>query len=331
METSHSVDQSAARLTAADIMSSELQSIVDQIDSIKKRSAELLKQISVYEKRQHHVIAALEESAKIVEKINYQCNCRIEVLQANTQATVAPQRAQIAELELEITRMKNELSAPAAKPINPDPESGQLPSGQQPLIKPEIELSASASLPADETRPGTDASHDNIIPRPADTSNKENFIDLDVSLNMFHLHSMGASKPERPNHNRLVKARVEVPEGKLDVVYGQVLAAVTAALLRYDQVVLNEVYPFSLLDPCDDNVAGYFFNLVEDTVAILDLGLVEISLWEDQIRIRQVKTRNKKIDDLLKGEDLVQDLRDSFIFESQDSGNILFNIFKRRN
>lgn len=143
---------------------------------------------------------------------------------------------------------------------------------------------------------------------------------LDAFLDTRHFHFVDPWNKQVHGHRWQVKVQVEAPEGPAqEIGYSSVLAAVTATLMRYDKVLLNEVFPFDHIDPSHENIAGYFFNCLEDTVAIKGLSLVEVSLWEKQTLVLQVHERNEDIDILLRGEDILKQMRDSLFHE--DSGN----------
>ncbi len=135
-------------------------------------------------------------------------------------------------------------------------------------------------------------------------------MDLDVFIDSRHSQSFGAVTVPVHKHRWQVRIIVEEPgEDHAVVRYSKVLSAVTVALQRYDGVILNDVFPFNIIEPTHGNVAMYFFNSLEDTLAIMDLKLVEISLWEDQDLVKQVKRRSHKLDEALRGEDILTNMR----------------------
>jgi len=85
---------------------------------------------------------------------------------------------------------------------------------------------------------------------------------------------------------------------------------VKSTLQPFDGVILNEVYPFYVIEPTHDNIAMYFFNILEDTLSMMDLKLVEMSIWEDQDLVKQITQRNTNLGELLRGEDILMNMRD---------------------
>lgn|GEM_PF-772123 len=134
---------------------------------------------------------------------------------------------------------------------------------------------------------------------------------LDVFVDIRYIAATGEKTGQMQRHSWQVKILVEVPvDSQRFVGYGKVSAAVTSTLLRFDDVVLNDVYPFGIISSSPENIAMYFFNCLQDTVSLLDLRLKEISIWENQALVMEVNQRNMEIDDQLqKGDDILHDIR----------------------
>ena len=164
----------------------------------------------------------------------------------------------------------------------------------------------------------------------------ESIMHLDAFVDARRYETIDASNQLIHNHRWQVRVEVEVPMDNHEFVgYGKVSSAVTSTLLRYDDVVLNDVFPFNLIEPRPENVARYFYNCLEDTLTLIDLHLNQISLWENQTLIKQVQTRNTQFDDLLRGEDILKDIRETLSAREQEQPDISFkemlgNIFKTR-
>jgi 6-pyruvoyl-tetrahydropterin synthase len=139
----------------------------------------------------------------------------------------------------------------------------------------------------------------------------ESKIHLDVFVDARYFASDGVQIGQIQKHSWQVKIKVEVPSDNHEFAgYGKASAAVTSTLQRFDNIVLNEVYPFDIIEPNTENIAMYFYNCLQDTVSMMDLILEEISLWEKQTLIMQVNSRNKEFDDILqRGDDILQDIR----------------------
>ena len=158
---------------------------------------------------------------------------------------------------------------------------------------------------------------------------------LDVFLDARHFHFVDPWNKQEHQHRWQVKVQVEVPRHE-EVAYSQLLSAVTSALSRYDDVLLNEVFPFDHVDPSHENVAGYFFNCLEDMVAAKGLRLIEVGLWEKQNLVLQVHARHEEIDAQLRGENDLNQIRESLYHESAADSETSFRkmlgmMFKNRN
>jgi len=139
----------------------------------------------------------------------------------------------------------------------------------------------------------------------------ESNMNLDVFVDTRYLVTTGEKTGQMQKHSWQVKIDVEVPTDTREFVgYGKVSSAVTSTLLRYDDIVLNDVYPFGIITPNTENIAMYFYNCLQDAVTLMDLRLKEVSIWENQVLIMQVNRRNNSFDDQLqKGDDILQDIR----------------------
>ena len=158
---------------------------------------------------------------------------------------------------------------------------------------------------------------------------------LDVFLDARHFHFVDPWNKQEHQHRWQVKVQVEVPRHE-EVAYSQLLSAVTSTLSRYDNVLLNEVFPFDHVDPSHENVAGYFFNCLEDMVAAKGLRLIEVGLWEKQNLVLQVHARHEEIDAQLRGENDLNQIRESLYHESAADSETSFRkmlgmMFKNRN
>ncbi|NLN87448.1 MAG: hypothetical protein GX133_07575 [Syntrophomonadaceae bacterium] len=146
---------------------------------------------------------------------------------------------------------------------------------------------------------------------------------LDVFLDTRHFHFVDPWNKQDHRHRWQVKVQVEVPATE-EIAYSQLLSAVNSTLLKYDNVSLNDVFPFDNIDPSHENIAGYFFNCLEDMVAAKSLRLVEVSLWEKQNLVQQVHGRNAEIDTLLRGEGDLEQIRDALFPETSASSESSF-------
>jgi len=114
------------------------------------------------------------------------------------------------------------------------------------------------------------------------------------------------------HHALQVTVDVEVPEDNYAVRYTKVNSDIVSALLRYDNVVLNDVYPFDFIDPNPQSIATYFFNYLEDTLSLMDLKLKSVTILEIPDLTIQVSARSTVLDNMLhKDTDEFESLRAS--------------------
>lgn len=114
------------------------------------------------------------------------------------------------------------------------------------------------------------------------------------------------------HHALQVTVDVEVPEDNYAVRYTKVNSDIVSALLRYDNVVLNDVYPFDFIDPNPQSIATYFFNYLEDTLSLMDLKLQSVTILEIPDLTIQVSARSTVLDNMLhKDTDEFESLRAS--------------------
>lgn len=136
-------------------------------------------------------------------------------------------------------------------------------------------------------------------------------MELDVFIDSRHCQSFGNITVPVHKHRWQVRLLVEDAgeESRGVVRYSKVQAAVTSALHPFDGVILNEVYPFDIIEPTHDNIAMYFFNTLEDTLAMMDLRLVEMNMWEENELIKRITERNPRLGEILRGEDILMAMR----------------------
>lgn len=131
-------------------------------------------------------------------------------------------------------------------------------------------------------------------------------MELDIFIDSRHTQSFGTISVPLHKHRWQVRVTVQEPGQDHTVVRSnKVLSAVTSTLQPFDGVILNDVYPFTIIEPTHDNIAMYFYNCLEDALAMMNLKLIEMSLWEDQDLIKQITQRNTKFGALLRGEDIL--------------------------
>jgi len=140
------------------------------------------------------------------------------------------------------------------------------------------------------------------------------------------------------HHALYVAAEVFVPASNYSVRYTKVSADIVATLMRYDNVILNDVYPFDIIEPNLTNIAKYFFNCVQDVLALMDLGLQSLTIHELPDFRLDITSRSRDIDrQMHTNEDMLQDIRrdlpDQIHVEPEPSGYLksrLTQILKKR-
>ncbi|MCX5779926.1 MAG: 6-carboxytetrahydropterin synthase, partial [Firmicutes bacterium] len=183
-----------------------------------------------------------------------------------------------------------------------------------PQVIPELQTEAA---PSTETKRELSLRepHDLGIPSDGleinDTEPDEPDMRFEAFVDGRHFETVAGQMSPIHDHCWQVKIAVEVPTNNPNYAsYGKVFKAINSTLTRYEDVLLNEVFPFELIEPSLENVAMYFFNCLDDTLCLMDLIIKEITVWENSDSCLKVNSRNRSIDALLyKGEDLLEDIR----------------------
>ncbi len=360
-------------------MSAELQDILARVEVVLNKSSDLTEQISIRENRQRYLDEALEESRKLAAAISHDAEERIQAVEARTQRIVAPQKAQIAELEMRIAELRRETGAdltipdletaliesipepqvfsPAhivSMPIHIEPvKSIYVPEMQMEtafsvdgtaaldviaavFAVPAVEEELNPDLPEpvqileqsqdEETglEPPTDlaldGSADNIGSKPVTAKDEigstTEIMCLETDITIQHHSSTKSWHRKKHSHHWHLQVQVEVPEAAVHAIHSHVLNTITSTLAPYGDVLLNDVFPFDFIEPKDDKVAGYFFNILEDNLIMKDLILKELAISEDESVIAQLSGRNSELDEMLKGEDVIQQMRINLLTKS---------------
>lgn len=134
---------------------------------------------------------------------------------------------------------------------------------------------------------------------------------LDAFIDVRYFSEESGSK--QLNHHALqVTVEVEVPPDNYSVRYTKVSSDLISTLMKYDNVILNDIYPFNFVAPNPNSIATYFFNLLDDMLQIMDLHLHKLAMIEFPDMNIVVEQRNTAFDNMLhKGEDLFKDIRNS--------------------
>lgn len=121
--------------------------------------------------------------------------------------------------------------------------------------------------------------------------------------------------PKQVQHHALqITIEVEVPFDNYSVRYTKVSSDVVSTLMNYDNIILNELFPFNLIEPNPENIAMYFFNCLDDMLSLMDLKIHSLTMLElPDLQVR-INTRNYRFDNLLyRGDDYLRNIRKSLI------------------
>jgi hypothetical protein len=143
-----------------------------------------------------------------------------------------------------------------------------------------------------ETVPKANRENDENHSEPNERMRLDAFVDARYFVNV-------SGQKQMQNHALQVIVDIEVPSNNYSVSYTKVSSNVVSNMMRYDSVTLNNVFPFDIIEPNLQNIAGYFYNYLEETLTIMDLNLKAITLVElPDLRIK-INSRNADIDNLL--------------------------------
>lgn len=173
------------------------------------------------------------------------------------------------------------------------------------------------------------------VARSEDISEK---MRLDAFIDLRYYDNMEGKK-QLQHHALQVTIEVAVPETSYSVRYTKVSSDFVSALLRYDNVVLNDIFPFNIIGPDLQNIAMYFFNYIEDILSLADLDLYSLTVVEIPDVYIQIKSRNKSFDHLLHhDEDIFRNLRETMLpcvepepDDTSDFRGRLNRLLKKRN
>jgi len=134
---------------------------------------------------------------------------------------------------------------------------------------------------------------------------------FDIFVDNRHFENVAGVEEPIHNHSWQVRVDVEIPPNNAEnVYYGKVYSAISCTLNRYDNVLLNEVFPFTLLEPSAQNIAKYFYNCLEDNLSLLGVMLKEMTLWENPSEKIAINFRSSELDEMLNhGEDILEEIR----------------------
>ena len=136
---------------------------------------------------------------------------------------------------------------------------------------------------------------------------------LDAFVDARYYNMVDGHK-QMEHHALQVTIEVEVPTDNYSVRYTKVSSDVVSTLLNYDNVILNDIFPFNVIEPNPQNIAMYFYSCLDDMLSLMDLNLHTLTVLELPDLQIKLDTRNTKLDSFLhQGEDLLGDIRETLL------------------
>lgn len=316
-------------------LSNQLKYIQTDNELVLKKSADLLSQIIAYEARQDYVHAALKESEAIAKEISTHASQKVSDIIVNAQKTVYPQQKQIKYFKLKINELNMQMNTLTAEKnkreaeiidIHPvksensrreqediDPGDINLPVGDSEVKCAELidtNLEQNNQIAYFYSEVNNEMLQDALDWNQIEESNSIMNFNADVEIRYFEKSE--DSSEQICHHDWQIKVEIEVPlENDTFVGYGKVSSAVMSILMRYDKVILNDIYPFNIIEPNPENIAMYLYNCLDDELSLLDLIFNEITFVENNNMCMKCNKRNTEFDRLLQGgEFLFDDIRD---------------------
>ena len=148
-----------------------------------------------------------------------------------------------------------------------------------------------------------------VVPPAAKKIEISERMQLDAFIDVRYFNDISGSK-EFYHHALQITIEVDVPSDNYSVRYTKVSSDVVSTLMKYDNVVLNDIYPFNFIAPNPNSIATYFFNLLDDMLQMMDLNLYKMTMTEFPDMSIVVDQRNTAFDNMMhKGNDMFEDIR----------------------
>ena len=229
--------------------------------------------------------------------------------ESKEEITVGQEADQSPAAEAEATGLEAE-QPQAAEPDHIEEEAAEaqsLPIQDEELVGDDLEPEP-VLLPEIEPEPQPEAP---VIPPAAKQIEISERMQLDAFIDVRYFSEISGAR-ELYHHALQITIEVDVPTDNYSVRYTKVSSDVVSTLMKFDNVVLNEIYPFNFVAPNPSSIATYFFNLLDDMLQIMDLGLYKMTMTEFPDMCIVVDKRNTAFDNMLhKGEDMFEDIRKS--------------------
>lgn len=258
---------------------------------IDKQIGELNKQIATVEPKIDSIDSSLSQSREISAGLEKEAEKRAQSILAEAEAVAASQRYQAELIEYEINALQKELDS-----YNPTVQNSIDPS---PLKQTSTADKSITSVLIDN-KP---------VPLIAESIYS---MKLSLFVNARHFVTFGGKAGPVHAHSWQIELEVMVPQDSETVEFAAISHNVSEALKLFDDIVLNDIPPFNTIQPTTENIAMYFYNLIEDVLIRLELGLAKLILWETPTRGIQVSSRNAIFDssfDTIKTEGIPQALQ----------------------
>ncbi|PHJ37895.1 hypothetical protein P378_13200 [Desulforamulus profundi] len=264
-----------------EILKQELQALINQKKQSEDKITILKCQLAAREAEVMTVERALAESKKIAREIEDQALQRAESTVEETKKIVREKEALIKSVESEIARLEKELElyhhlVNQLITIGKTNNTGGDRSSRENLH----------SVSIQEIKPFTNGSLYTI--KMVCFLNARHFVSFSGTAGPVHAHSWQVQ----------ISARVNSDNPEL-VTFTKVIESIKTVFVPYENTILNEVYPFNIIQPTTENMALYFYNRLEDTLADLGLSLNTLSVWETPTRGIEVSNRYQEFDRIL--------------------------------
>ncbi len=273
--------------------------------------ARLREQLTVLEGRSSTVRCSLIETVKIADEMEAKARQKAEKILAEAELAAALQKAELLAIEKEMAALDKELcSYEIIEEENPAAEKDLLEKLAEGLLDEQktsalleengIDLEEIAKAFSD----GRNAQETEtpLAFKPSSSADSESIYNMKVVtfVNARHYVTFGKNPGPVHAHSWQVEIEVSVPQEIGETIeFNKVFKAVSSALSIYENTVLNHVYPFNKIQPTTENISMYFFNLIQDALSEMGLGLARLNLWETPTRGIEVNNRNSSMDDII--------------------------------
>ncbi len=232
------------------------------------------------------LISANELAAELTQKAALEA----ERILSDAEAKVALSRSRQLQLEKEIAKAEEELANYRHLVYG----------GQEDAARDEKNKSAGATG-AKEVTTGEDGGVG-----PALEGSDYYFIDssaytiqLVSFLNARHYVAFGGKQGPVHAHSWQIHIKIKIPAEKSEQIpFAKIMDSISSVISCYEKTVLNEEYPFNVLQPTTENMAMIFFNRLEDMLVKFDLSIGNLSVWETPTKGIEVTRRNPEFDHL---------------------------------